>query len=134
MSVEMESREAKRPQTPTAPDQIGPGEFATRTAITRRHPDDLHVCPSCACELVYPTDWAPSAEHRWSVELRCPDCEWTGGGTYAQDVVDRFDEALDCGTEAILADLQALARANMEDEVERFVSALDSGLILPEDF
>jgi hypothetical protein len=130
----MESREAKLPQARTAPGRIGPSEFANRPAITRRRSDDLHVCPTCTSELVFPTDWAPSSGHRWSVELRCPDCEWTGGGVYAQKVVDRFDEALDCGTEAILADLQALARANMEDEVERFVHALDIELILPEDF
>ena len=84
--------------------------------------------------MVYPTDWAPGSAHRWSVQLRCPDCEWIGGGTYSQDVVDRFDEALDRGTEAMLADLRALARANMEDEVDRFVHALETDLILPEDF
>jgi hypothetical protein len=132
----MESREAKRTQAQTSPERIGPGEFATRTAITRRHSDDLHVCQTCASQLVYPTDWVPvpSSERRWSVQLRCPDCEWTGGGTYDQDVVDRFDEALDRGTEAVLADLQAIARANMEEEVENFIRALELELILPEDF
>ena len=71
---------------------------------------------------------------RWSVDLRCPDCEWRGGGVYAQEVVDRFDEELDQGTEQLLADLAALAQANMEEQVERFVTALHAGWILPEDF
>jgi hypothetical protein len=95
---------------------------------------DLHLCPSCRSDLVYPTDWSPASMRRWQVELRCPDCEWHGTGTYDQKVVDRFDEALDRGTEAVLDDLKLLARANMEDHVERFVDALQADHILPEDF
>jgi hypothetical protein len=95
---------------------------------------DLHICPSCASRLVYPTDWAPAAARHWNVDLRCPECEWTGGGVYAQGVVDRFDEALDEGTEALLADLNLLARANMEEETERFIAAVTTDRILPEDF
>ena len=53
---------------------------------------------------------------------------------YAQEVVDRFDEVLDHGTDRLLDDLSLLARANMEEQVERFVRALRLDLILPEDF
>jgi hypothetical protein len=126
----MESREAKSP----APSRIGPNAFERGTTLARPQQDELHVCPSCSGGLVHPTDWAPASGKRWSVELRCPECEWTGGGVYRQEVVDRLDEALDCGTESILADLQALARANMEDEIDRFVHALHHELVLPEDF
>jgi hypothetical protein len=94
----------------------------------------LHVCAECASELVYPTDWAPAAPKHWHVELRCPECEWRGEGIYSQDIVDRFDIALDDGTEAVLDDLTRLTRANMEEEVDRFVDALARDLILPEDF
>jgi hypothetical protein len=94
----------------------------------------LHVCPECSSHLVFPTDWAPAERRRWSVDLRCPDCEWSGGGVYAQEVVDAFDEALDLGTEQLLADLSLLARSNMEEQVESFVTALHAGWILPEDF
>ena len=96
--------------------------------------DGLHVCPSCASELVYPTDWAPAEPKSWNVQLRCPDCEWHGGGVYAQEIVDRFDEQLDLGTEQLLADLSLLTRANMEEQLERFVTALNAGWIVPEDF
>ncbi len=94
----------------------------------------LHICPSCDSELVYPVDWAPAERKNWSVDLRCPDCEWHGSGVYAQEIVDRFDEALDLGTEQLLADLSLLTRSNMEEQVERFVTALHAGWILPEDF
>ena len=66
--------------------------------------------------------------------LRCPECEWNGGGSYSQDIVDRLDEVLEQGTESVLEDLNVLVRANMEDQIDRFVSALRADQILPEDF
>lgn len=53
---------------------------------------------------------------------------------FDQEVADRFDDALDNSTQAVLDDLQALTRANMENDVERFCAALAAGFILPEDF
>ena len=79
-------------------------------------------------------DWFPAGERRWSVALRCPECEWVGGGVYHQDLVDRFDEALDASMQTILDDLELLTRANMEERIEVFVEALAADLILPEDF
>ena len=84
--------------------------------------------------LVYPIDSAPAERDRWCVELRCPDCEWLARGVYDQEVVDRLDLALDSGTEQLLGDLNRLARANLEEQVRRFVAALDADQILPEDF
>ena len=95
---------------------------------------ELHVCGSCDSELVYPVEWDESGTTHWEVTLRCPNCEWAGTGVYAQDTVERFDEELDRGTEALVRDLKRLMTANMEDEIERFVKALDHGHVLPEDF
>ncbi len=95
---------------------------------------DLHVCPECERGLVYPVEWEEASPTHWEVELRCPNCEWSHTGTYDQDTVDRFDEELDRGTEHLVRDLKRLTRANMEDEVDRFVRALNAGAILPEDF
>jgi hypothetical protein len=114
---------------------LEPSIFETRLATTtRRRRDDLHICPSCNSDLVYPTDWAPAADRYWEVALRCPECEWNGGGSYSQGVVDRFDEELERGTESVLHDLRVLSRANMEDHIDRFVTALTDDHILPEDF
>ena len=95
---------------------------------------DLAICPCCGRDLVYPLDWAPASARKWAVTLRCPECEWRGGGVYDQAVVDRFDEALDEGTQAILDDLELLTRSNMEEQIETFVAAVEANLILPEDF
>jgi hypothetical protein len=96
--------------------------------------EELHVCPECDRGLVYPVEWEEISSTHWQVLLRCPNCEWNELGVFDQSTVDRFDEHLDRGTEALIRDLKRLTRANMEDEVERFSHALDAGLILPEDF
>ena len=95
---------------------------------------DLHVCPECDKTLVYPVEWEEASPTHWEVQLRCPNCEWTTVGLYDQETVDRFDEELDHGTEALVRDLKRLTRANMEEEVERFACALASDAIWPMDF
>jgi hypothetical protein len=111
-----------------------PVEAASETAPKTPSVDDLHVCPDCEQTLVYPVEWEEYDEQHWEVCLRCPNCEWQTVGVYAQDTVDRFDEELDRGTEALVRDLKRLTRANMEDEVDRFSRALNADAILPEDF
>ena len=104
-------------------------------ATTQTQPaDDLTLCPCCARDLVYPLDWAAAGPNRWAVTLRCPECEWHGGGVYEQDVIDRFDEALDDGTQSVVDDLELLTRSNMQEQIDTFVAALEANLILPEDF
>jgi hypothetical protein len=94
----------------------------------------LHICPECLSNLVMPLAWGEAGHAHWDVTLHCPNCDWIGGGVYDEGLVERFDEELDRGTEALVRDLQRLLRANMEDEIERFVRALAVDAILPEDF
>ena len=94
----------------------------------------LHVCPECSSSLVHPTDWEPAGRARWRVDLRCPECEWFGSEVHDQKVMDAFDEILDEGTEGLLEDLSELSRAIMEEEVDRFIDALQRDLIVAEDF
>ena len=96
--------------------------------------NDLHVCPDCSSELVYPVAWEEADRARWEVSLRCPNCEWHATDVFEEEAIQRFDETLDRGTEALVTDLRQLTRANMEEAVERFIAALDAGHVLPEDF
>jgi len=96
--------------------------------------EDLHVCGSCESDLVYPTEWDEAGTTHWQVALRCPNCEWSSTGIFQQELVERFDEELDRGTEALVRDLKRLMHANMEEEIDRFVEALEHDLVLPEDF
>jgi hypothetical protein len=95
---------------------------------------ELHVCPLCASELVTPVAWEEAGRAHWDVTLHCPNCDWVGGGVFDEDAVERFDEQLDRGTEALVHDLQRLMRANMEDQIDRFVAALAADAIWPMDF
>jgi hypothetical protein len=94
----------------------------------------LHICADCGSSLVYPTDWQEAGPDHWEVDLRCPNCEWRGTGTFHQDVVESFDDELDRGIDVLLSDYRALVSSNMEDEIDRFAKALDVGAILPADF
>src|SRR5919197_1136951 len=95
---------------------------------------DLHICPECDRDLVYPVEWEEASATHWEVLLRCPNCEWSEVDVFDQDTVDRFDLELDRGTEHVMRDLKRLVQANMEEEVERFAKALDSDAIWPMDF
>ena len=108
---------------------------SSRTESCESHGDlELHICPECTSNLVYPLDWIPMDAVHWRVSLRCPECEWSAVGLYEQSVLDRFDQVLDAGTDSLQADLRKLERSNMEAELERFNVALGGDLILPEDF
>jgi hypothetical protein len=95
---------------------------------------DLHICTECSSELVYPLQWEESGPVNWSVLLHCPNCDVYREGIFTQETVETFDEELDRGADALARDYKRLVRANMAEEVERFVGALASDAILPEDF
>jgi uncharacterized protein with PIN domain len=95
---------------------------------------ELHICPECDGDLVYPVAWEEADRARWEVSLRCPSCEWTTTDVFEESAIQRFDETLDRGTEALITDLRQLTRANMEEDVERFAKAITAGHVLPEDF
>ena len=95
---------------------------------------ELHVCPSCESDLVYPVSWEEREDDSWSIERRCPNCEWRQVGRFSQDEVEVFDDALNDGTEDLLITLRNFARANMEADVERLIAAIHGDLIEPMDF
>ena len=97
-------------------------------------PQDLHMCVGCDSELVYPVQWEEAGSESWSVLLHCPNCDVFREGVFTQDNVELFDEELDRGADALARDYKRLMRANMADEIDRFVGALNAGAILPEDF
>jgi hypothetical protein len=109
--------------------------------VVRFHQDNaeapgrpLHICPECNSSLVQPHSWSEVDESRWELLLLCPNCEWCAEGVYSQSEVEDLEDRLEDGLADMLADLQRLAQANMADEVDRFIAALDADLILPEDF
>lgn len=104
--------------------------FAEPGAGLRR----LHLCPDCDSNLVQPRDWHPAGESRWVLTLECPNCGWLETDTYSSTEVELLEEQIEDGVTEMLAALRRLSAANLTNEVNRFVEALDRNLILPEDF
>ncbi len=94
----------------------------------------MHDCPNCDSILVQPVDWHWRRDGLWNVKLRCPECAWWCRGNYSQTAVERYDEELNRGSQALIEDLRALVRANMREEIDRFAAGLAADRILPEDF
>jgi DNA-directed RNA polymerase subunit RPC12/RpoP len=97
-------------------------------------PDQLHICFRCSGRLVYPLSWSEGARGQWQLELRCPDCESRREGVFEQAVVERLDDELERAASALVGDLRRLTHANMAQEIEFFIRALDADLIDPSDF
>jgi hypothetical protein len=115
--------------------QLAEGGDAQRLAPPSAEPQqDLHACVECDSDLVYPVQWEEAGTENWSVLLHCPNCDVFREGVFTQDNVELFDEELDRGADALARDYKRLMRANMADEIDRFVGALEAGAILPEDF
>jgi len=123
--IEVVYRDQQQGQTPAE---------ATPIPDSVREPDRLNVCFHCASELAYPLDWVEEGPRHWRIVLRCPECEARREGVFEQACVEELDEELDRAAGALLSDLKALTQANMEDEVEFFIRALDADLIVPSDF
>jgi hypothetical protein len=95
---------------------------------------DLHICPGCDSNLVYPVAWEEADETHWHITLRCPNCERTEDGVFGQEQCDGFDEELERGTDALTRDYKRLMTANLSEEIDRFAKALEVDGILPVDF
>jgi hypothetical protein len=133
----MDSEHDTNPQGPAQPPRgeqtdVVYGDHATSGSACA--PDHLHLCFHCAGELVYPLDWSEEGPRHWRIVLRCPECESRREGVFDQACVERLDDELDRGSSALLGDLRRMTHANMSEEIEFFVRALDADLITPSDF
>jgi len=117
----------------------GAAELPVEEPQAPEHPpaephQELHVCIECESQLVYPVQWEESGPENWSVLLHCPNCGVYREGIFSQETVEVFDEELDRGADALARDYKRLMRANMAEEIDIFVGALNADAILPEDF
>ena len=95
----------------------------------------LHICPGCGSDLVQPVAWEQVASNNeWRLWRRCPECEWHGDGVHRESMIDEYDEQLDFGTRELAEELRSLEQTNMQEAADRFIAALHTDLILPEDF
>jgi hypothetical protein len=91
-------------------------------------------CLECSSDLVHAVRWEERGPENWSVRLRCPNCHVYREAVFSRQTAEAFEEELDRGADALIHDYKRLMRANMAEEIERFVAALNADAILPEDF
>jgi len=123
-----------KPAQAQATGQASTPEQARASASGACTPEQLHVCFNCGGELVYPLDWCEEGVRHWRIVLRCPECESRREGVFEQAAVELLDDELDRAAGALLGDLRRMTHANMSEEVDFFVRALDADLITPSDF
>jgi hypothetical protein len=131
-SPDIHPRAPKPPQT--AAKTVANGKERSGNAAPPCTPEQLHVCFNCSGELVYPLDWCEEGVRHWRIVLRCPECESRREGVFEQSAVELLDDELDRAAGALLGDLRRMTHANMSEEVDFFVRALDADLITPSDF
>jgi hypothetical protein len=124
----------RAPKPPQSAANASAGNSERQSAGGACTPDQLHVCFNCSGELVYPLDWCEEGVRHWRIVLRCPDCESRREGVFEQSAVELLDDELDRAAGALLGDLRRMTHANMSEEVDFFVRALDADLITPSDF
>ena len=121
------------------PPSLGPGHATEPARSSKKRQggqttEPLHVCFYCCSEFVHPVDWAEAGAGQWRILLRCPECEATREGVFEQAAVEALDDELDRAAGSLLSDLQRVTHANMAEEIDLFIRALDADLIQPCDF
>jgi threonine synthase len=87
-------------------------------------PLDLHLCPKCEKDRVFPVEWDEHDDEHWEMTLRCPDCEHWQVVIAPQIDCEEFDDKLEDGHDRLVRDYKRLLTANLAEEIERFSTAL----------
>lgn len=97
---------------------------------------ELHACQCEQCNqaFMFPVEALEIDDWRFAVKFECTNCNNDAAGVFKDDDLERVDVALDRGTKMILKDLEQIAMINAREDFARFICALESGAILPEDF
>ncbi len=103
-------------------------------ATTVRSGLDARVCPLCGSAHVYPLDWQRRGENTWALFLRCPNCETHRDVVMDRPAVEQLNRELYKAHKAVEEESRETSRRNFQEEAERIVAALSSGLIQPMDF
>lgn len=91
-------------------------------------------CSACGSALVYPLERSRAGDDGWRLLMRCPDClAWHEASVERFEMLAIYQRQRD-GVAALARQLDELERQHMVEECEKFISALNCGNIVPEDF
>lgn len=95
---------------------------------------ELWRCDACSGDMVRPLAIEPAENDMFRVERTCPECGWHEEDLHGPEQVENYHDALEEGAEEMLTALRTMARLNMEDDVDRMITAIRRDLIQPMDF
>lgn len=100
----------------------------------QRKKTELQTCPLCKSELVYPVERYQLNNVDWKVLLLCPNCLCQRELVVDREAVRELLKNARVAREKLMRELDNMQKKNMQDEVDRFVEALDRDHIMPIDF
>ena len=104
---------SKRNSSAGATATEGPPPVLTPPRISASAPA---AAPTSSAEQMVPCRRAPL-----HVSLRCPECEWRGGGTTTRRWSTGSTTSSIAPMQSVLDDARMLTRSNMEEQIERFM-------------
>ncbi len=95
---------------------------------------EIQTCPLCKSELVYPVERCQVNDMEWKVLLLCPNCSCKREMVVERETVRELLKNARVGRESLMRELDRMQKRNMEEEVDKFICALNKDHILPIDF
>ncbi len=95
---------------------------------------ELQTCPLCRSKLVYPVERYQINDMEWKVMLLCPNCLCKRELVVDRETVRELLKNARIGRETLMKELDSMQKKNMEEEAEKFITALNRDHILPIDF
>ena len=100
----------------------------------QRKKTELRTCPLCKSNLVYPVERCQMNDAEWKVLLLCPNCSCKREMVVDRETVRELLKSARVGRESLMKELDNMQKKNMEEETDKFISALNRDHILPIDF
>jgi hypothetical protein len=103
-------------------------------AELQRKRTELQTCPLCKSHLVYPVERYQINDLEWKVMLLCPNCLCKREMVVDRETVRELLKNARVGRESLMRELDSMQKKNMEEEADKFITALNKDHILPIDF
>jgi hypothetical protein len=102
--------------------------------IFNRRRARLSDCSECGAGFVHPVEWSPNDGGTWWMLLRCGACGSSREATVPDEEAERYDRELDLAEYRMRLAAERLSRERLEEQADRFATALELDLIGAEDF
>lgn len=102
--------------------------------INETRAKELQRCPVCRSKFVYPVERDQMNDIEWKVLLLCPCCLAKRQLTVDRETVRNLLKNARVNRESISKELDNMQKKHMEEEADKFITALKNNHIYPIDF